>query len=272
MTSRTPATPSRWAWLLPVLATALVAGCEDSLSVSIPDDIWGFVFLSATEPSPGEYYVAPEAFFFRGRVSAVPLASQASDTCSTVGFSPTTSNAPTNVTYIDAGNALALQLGGAQEQLDRVTEQARTVYSYAGGVLAYNPGDSVVVEIPGAIGGFPQGTIRARTAEPFTINTIDAPQGTETIQLNWTPAANTQPSALVVSLRFAEDGATLNRQVLCAFVDDGADSITFQEYSDWAASPVRDVLVTRLRTHYIVIGDARLGVVSRFDVPTPQTP
>lgn len=272
MIPRTAVTPSRWAWLLPVAATLLVVGCEDSLDVDLPDDIWGFVFLDATEPAPGDFQVQPEAFFFRGRLSAVPNAANPPDSCNTVAFSPLSSSGPPlGVTTIDAGDAVGLQIGAAQEQLDRIVGASQTVYEYAGGFLAYTPGDSVIITVPGAVGGFPQGTVRARTAEPFTMSTIDPPLGTETIHFTWT-AASTPQSAMIVSLRFATSGQTLNRQVLCAFTDDGADSIKYDWYGEWAASPVREVVATRLRTTYATVGGATLGVVSTFPLPTPQAP
>ncbi|HEX7122570.1 MAG TPA: hypothetical protein VF178_09400, partial [Gemmatimonadaceae bacterium] len=174
-------TPNRWAWLLPVAATLLVAGCEDSLSIDVPDRLWGFVFLDALEPAPGEFQVQPEAIFFRGNLAGVPNSFVTSDSCNTGTYTPGSGGPLLNVTYLDAGPAVDLQLGASQQQLDRVIEESRTTYLYAGGVLSYNPGDSVVVTVPGSAGGFPGATIRSRTAEPFTMSPIDPPQGTETI-------------------------------------------------------------------------------------------
>lgn len=270
MTSRNLISPSRWAWTLPVLAAGFVVACEDSLSVDIPEDTWGFVQLAAANVG-GEHQTLPEAFFFRGRLGGVPNADLVFDSCNTVSFS--TGGPLGGVTYIDGGAAISLTLGGTPTPLERITDQSRTFYQPAGGAVTYTPGDSVSVDVPGAVGGFPQSSVRAKTAEPFTINDVSVPAGTEAIQLQWTPATDGN-SAMIVSLRFAGEGASApNRQVLCPFVDDGVDSIPFRFYDDWASGSQQSVVATRLRTRYVIApGSAILGVVSTYQVPTPNTP
>lgn len=271
MMPRHSVTPSRWAWLLPLVAAGLVVGCEESLSVDIPDDMWGFVFLDAAMPTPTEHRVRPEAFFFRGRISGVPNSQLAPDSCNTVTFTPGVGGPPQGVTYLDAGSELQFQLGSTNEVLPRVVDQSGTIYALANSDMAFTPGDSVMVSVPGATGGFPQVTLRGKTSEPFTINDIAPPGGTETIQLNWS-APSTSESAMIISLRFSSTGVVLDRQVLCAFQDDGVDSIPFRWYQEWASSTTREVVATRLRTRYTQAGQAFFGVVSTYSVPTPQDP
>ena len=131
------------------------------------------------------------------------------------------------------------------------------------------------MNVTGVPGGFPGGTIRAKTAEAFTFPTeIPLPAGTEAIQLTWTPPED-QRSAMVVSLRYAtiNNPALATRNVLCTFVDDGVDSIPFRWHQNWSSSTgVRSVVATRLRTSYVGTGDANLGVVSTYQVPTPPNP
>lgn len=274
MIPRHPLSPSRWAWTLPVVAAAFAVACESSLSVDIPESAWGFVEVAAATASGGGHQTLPEAFFFRGRLGGIPRSDIALDSCNTVGYNPTGSGGSlTGVTYLDAGAQVGFTLGGQSNPLDRLVDQNRTYYQPAGGALVYTPGDSVVVDIPGTPGGFPAATIRAKTAEAFTMSSIDIPEGTEAIELNW-DAAPTPGSAMVVSLPFAgENSATINRQVLCTFRDDGADSIKFAWYQDWAAAGQRQSFATRLRTYYTsASGSATLGVVSTYQVPTPNTP
>ena len=270
MTSRNPISPSRWAWALPVLAAGFVVACEDSLSVDIPDDTWGFVQLVAARVG-AEHQTLPEAFFFRGRLGGVPNSDLVFDSCNTVAFSP--GGELGGVTYIDAGAEVSLTLGSVVAPLERITSQTRTFYQPTGGALTFTPGDSVSVDVPGAVGGFPQSAVRAKTAEPFTMSDVTVPTGTEAIQLQWTPSTDAS-SAMIVSLRFAGEGATAqNRQVLCPFVDDGVDSIPFRFYDEWAAGSQQSVVSTRLRTRYVIApGNAILGVVSTYQVPTPNTP
>lgn len=270
MTSRNLISPSRWAWALPVLAAGFVVACEDSLSVDIPEDTWGFVQL-VTAQVGGEHQTLPEAIFFRGRLGGVPNSDLVFDSCNTVAFS--TGGDLGSVTYVDAGAEVSLTLGGAITPLERMVSQNRTFYQPSGGAITFTPGDSVSVDVPGAVGGYPQSSVRARTAEPFTMSDVTVPAGTEAIQLQWTPATDGN-SAMIVSLRFATEGATApNRQVLCPFTDDGVDSIPFRFYDDWASGSQQTVVSTRLRTRYVIApGSAILGVVSTYQVPTPNTP
>ncbi|HSA55846.1 MAG TPA: hypothetical protein VLE53_09080 [Gemmatimonadaceae bacterium] len=271
MTSRNPSTPSRWAWALPFLAAGFVVACQDSLSVDIPDDTWGFVELPTLSAGGSAYQVVPEAFFFRGRLGGVPNSDFVFDSCNTVAYSA--GGELGGVTYIDAGAEIAFTVGATATTLERQVSQTRTFYEATGGAIPFTPGDSVSVTVPGAVGGYPQSSVRAKTAEAFTINQVTVPAGTEAIQLQWTPASDLN-SAMIVALRFASEGATTqNRQVLCPFVDDGVDSIPFRFYDEWASGETQSVVATRLRTRYVVApGSAILGVVSTFQVPTPNTP
>lgn len=244
--------------------------CEDSLSVDIPEDTWGFVQL-ATARVGDEHQTLPEAIFFRGRLGGVPNSDLVFDSCNTVAFSQ--GGELGGVTYIDAGGEISLTLGGEETPLERMTSQARTFYQPSGGALTFTPGDSVAVSVPGAVGGYPQSSVRAKTAEPFTMSDVSIPAGTEAIQLQWTPSTDAN-SAMIVSLRYAAEGAAgQNRQVLCPFVDDGVDSIPFRFYDEWAAGSQQTVVSTRLRTRYVIApSNAILGVVSIYQVPTPNTP
>jgi hypothetical protein len=271
MISRNPLSPSRWAWTLPLAIAGLAAACEDSLSADIPETSWGFVQIAAATATGGGHQTIPEAFFFRGRLGGIPRSDLAFDSCNTVSY--TTGGTLTGVTYLDAGAQVGFTIGGADNPLDRIVDAERTFYQPAGGALSYTPGDSVVVDVPGSVGGFPAATIRAKTAEAFTMSPIDVPEGTEAIEITWT-AAQGLGSVMVVSLPFAAEGsATINRQALCTFRDDGADSIKFAWYQEWAAAGERDAFSTRLRTNYTAApGGATLGVVSTYQVPTPNVP
>jgi hypothetical protein len=80
---------------------------------------------------------------------------------------------------------------------------------------------------------------------------------------------------MIVSLRYATSSSpgVLTRNVLCQFIDDGADSIPFRWHQNWSSSQgVRAVVATRLRTNYVGVGDGNLGVISTYQVPTPPHP
>ena len=264
--------PSRWTWVLPAIATAFIAACDNALEGINTQGVWGFVTVGATKNAGGAHFANTEGIFFQGNLAAVPNADFTSDTCADVPFSE--GNNLIGVTYLDAGPTIDATLGGTVHTLPRTTTTQGLAYRPAA-PLSYTPGDSIVVNVAGVDGGFPGGTIRAKTAEAFTFPTeIPIPAGTEPIQLEWTMPQGGQ-SAMVVSLRYAttQNPAVLARNVLCTFMDDGRDSIPFRWHENWSTSSgVRAVVATRLRTNYVGVGDANLGVISTYQVPTPPNP
>lgn len=263
--------PSRWTWVVPVLATAFIAACDNALEGINVQGTWGFVTVAATKSVTGGHFADAEGLFFKGNLAAVPNADVLNDTCADVLFSE--GNNLVGVTYLDAGPSVSTSLG----TLDRTTTAEGIAYLPAG-PLAFTPGDSIVVTVTGVSGGFPAGTIRAKTAEAFDLvpapTDLPAPAGTEAIQLTWT-APHEPRSAMIVSLRYATSSSpgVLTRNVLCQFIDDGADSIPFRWHKNWSTSEgVRAVVATRLRTNYVGVGDGNLGVISTYQVPTPPHP
>jgi hypothetical protein len=264
--------PSRRTWIVPVLATAFIAACDTALESINTQGTWGFVTLSATKSATGAHFAAAEGLFFKGNLAAVPNADVLNDTCADVLFSE--GNNLAGVTYLDAGPSVAATLGGVAETLARTTTAEGIAYKSAT-PIAFNPGDSIVVDVAGVSGGFPAGTVRAKTAEAFTFPTdILVPAGTESIQLTWT-APQDPRAAMIVSLRYAttDSPSELTRHVLCTFIDDGVDSIPFRWHQNWSSSQgARAVVATRLRTNYVAAGDGNLGVISTYQVPTPPHP
>lgn len=270
--SRPFRSPSRWTWVLPVLATAFVVACDNSLEGFDQQGTWGFITIGATKSAAGAHFASAEGLFFKGNLSAVPNADFTSDTCADVLL--TEGNNLSGVTYLDAGPSVSAAFGGVARTLDRTTTALGIAYRPPG-PLSYTPGDSIVVDVSGVAGGFPAGTIRAKTAEAFGFPAdIPIPAGTEAVQLTW-DIPQDQRSAMVVSLRYAtsQNPSVATRNVLCTFVDDGRDSIPFRWHQNWSASSgVKAVVATRLRTHYVAAGEGNLGVISTYRVPTPPNP
>ncbi len=274
MMRRTFRSPSRWTWLAPVLATGFIAACDNALEGIQQQGTWGFITVSAQKNVQGAHFASAEGLFFKGDLAAVPNADFAVDTCADVTFSE--GNNLTGVTYLDAGPSISAIIGGVTGLMDRETTTQGLAYHHAAGPVAFNPGDSIVVSIDGVSGGFPGGSIRAKTAEAFAFPAnIDIPQGSEAIQLTWSTPQDPR-SQMIVSLRYetTQNPGVLTRNVLCTFIDDGVDSIPFRWHQNWSTSVgQRAVVATRLRTHYVpASGEANLGVVSTYQVPTPPIP
>ena len=255
-----------------MLATLFIVACDNALEGINVQGTWGFVTVSAKKDASGAHFANAQGLFFRGNLAAVPNADFTADTCADLLFSE--GNNLVGVTYLDAGPSVSATIGGVPRTLERTTTAEGLAYLPTS-PIAFTPGDSIVLSVDGVPGGFPGGTIRAKTAEAFTFPTnFDVPQGTDAIQLTWTAPLEPR-SAMVVSLRYATSvtPSLLTRNVLCTFVDDGVDSIPFRWHQNWTTSTgLREVVATRLRTHYVGVGDANLGVVSTYQVPTPPNP
>jgi hypothetical protein len=256
-----------------LMATAFVVACDNSLEGISQQGTWGFITVSAQKSAAGSHFANAEGLFFKGNLAAVPNADFTADTCADVLLSE--GNNLTGVTYLDAGPSVAATLGGVANTLNRTTTAEGIAYQPPS-PIAYNPGDSIVVNVTGVSGGFPGGSIRAKTAEAFRLTPaeITVPAGTEAIQLQWDGPQDPR-SAMIVSLRYATvtSPSVLTRNVLCTFIDDGADSIPFRWHQNWSTSQgVRAVVATRLRTNYVAVGEGNLGVISTYQVPTPPHP
>lgn len=247
--------------------------CQNSLSVGTTGSTWGFVYLDATLNSQDQPETAPKAEFFSANISAVPNATLKNDSCNDVAYS--TPGQVSGVTFMDAGDQVTLKLGSQTLQLPRVSTSDGSIYNLSSGSISYTPGDSAIVTVPGAVGGFPAGEVHGKTAEAFTFDPVTVPVGTHPIQLRWSRADDFN-SVMIVELRYAPSttGGVISREVLCTFNDDGVDSIPFDAYQNWAdqTNTLTEVVATRLRTSFQSVTNGILEVISTYQVPTPPTP
>lgn len=254
-------------------ATALVASCDTTLSFRPNELLWGFVNINAVSNTANQVRTAPNAVFFRGEVSTVPSAALRPDSCFPVqNFVPPT-NSFTGVTYLDAGAAVSVSMGGSLNTIPRVSSGGVTSYNLASGTtVAYTPGDSAIIAIPGANGGYPQVELRAKTAEAFVLQPLVPPR-TGYMQLRWNRAADTA-SALILQLTFAPAGGSgnISREYRCAFRDDGIDSIPVAAIPAWTDSTnlKREFIATRLRTILRDINGGAIQFISTYQIPTPR--
>jgi hypothetical protein len=253
------------------VSVVVLAACESTLSVPPSQMTWGFIQTGALALTGTEYVTSPNGQFFVASVNSIPDARYKPDSCVEA---PISTQGPLQVTYLDAGSSITAQFGTrVADTLPRVTAPSRTTYERAT-PLSFRPGDSVIVRVPGAAGGFPAAEIRAKTAEAFTFDTLIIRPSPAAVQLRWT-AATDQNSALIAEFRYSSTGGTTFNQVIhCAFVDDGADSVAFSVMQPWVgqAESSRSAVYTRLRTNIIPVLDGFLEVISTFAVPTPRSP
>ena len=253
-------------------ATLAVVSCDTSLAFQPNELLWGFVTVSALDGGGGTLRSSPTAIFFRGEVTSIPNSGLRPDSCFPAdNYVPPVNNFG-NVAYLDAGATVGMRIGAATADLPRVSSSGVTSYSLgSGNTMAYGSGDSIVVTVPGANGGYPAAEIRGKAAEAFTLQPI-VPSATDAIQLRWTPATDTG-SSLVVSLQFAPAGGNgqITQEIRCAFRDDGVDSIKLAQHAGWSATGnlQRQVIATRLRTVLRNVGDGGLQLISTYQQPIP---
>jgi hypothetical protein len=231
------------------------------------NETWGFVTIAAAKMQSGQHVTAPEAFFFVGNLIGVPNAAIVLDSCTDASYNP--NNDLTGVQFLDAGVPLTLRLGARTDTLPRVTTSTGISYKRSGDVIPYTPGDSVVVSVPGALGGYPAAQVRGKTAEAFTLSPITRPTGTDSMEVRWS-LPHDQNSAMILSLRYSNSSGA-RRQVLCSFQDDGLAYIPFRQYQPWSnnGGRVEDIVATRLRTTFQVVNNAIFEIISTYQVPTP---
>ncbi len=251
-------------------STLVLAACESTLNVPSNEMTWGFIQTSALSVTGGTYSTSPNGQFFRGTLNSIPDARVKPDSCLEL---ENTTQQPLAVTFLDAGASITTQFGPRTDTVPRVSTASRTTYEVSA-PKSFVPGDSLIVKIPGAAGGFPAAEIRAKTAEPLTIDSLTVrPQAAAL--LRWQPSTDPN-SALLVEFRYSTSGSTttFNRLIRCAFVDDGADSVLFRVLQPWTGAGLqsRNVTYTRLRTTINQIVGGFLEVISTFQVPTPRAP
>jgi hypothetical protein len=270
-----PSLSSRRLRLLGVLgATALVASCDTTVGFRPNELLWGFVSVNAVKDGAGANRANPAGVFFRGEVTSLPSATVRPDSCYTPrAYIPPSENQLSGVTYLDAGPNVNMTLGGVANDIPRVSSGGVTTYRLGTGTsLAYNPGDSVLFRVPGVTGGYPTTEIRGRTAEAFTLTTPPAVPTGDYMQLRWTPATDGN-SAMLISLQYAPAGGsgTVSQEIICAFVDDGVDSIAATKIAQWtnATNVTRQYAANRLRTVLQNIQGGAIQFTSTYTVPTP---
>lgn len=254
-----------------VLMLAAVSLACDGSTPPPPTHDYGFLVLNAVA-GDAEYLTQPTAIFYRTGGLIIPTSRITQDSCLVLPLQ--TAPGPGTVSSLDAGETVSLAVGEDAYTLVKFTENGLSYYAHPDTFITYTPGDSVVLEIPGAAPGFPEATIRAMTAEAFILQPVGVPVAGAPIDLSWTPAIRAG-SKMTISLRYATPGsATVNQQILCHLIDDGAHAVPAALTSGWrnAHAGNRNAVATRLRTSEMEPPGAALQVSSTFTVPTPQRP
>jgi len=254
---------------LMLVAALGLTGCVND-RFNAPRDRVGFISSLAFSTGGDTYATRPLGAFYRANGLAVNLGEL--ETCVGVPYSivpPTVATFPT----VPAGQYLFTTLSGRSDTLfQTATLGLQTYQLLTVNAIPFVPGDTLTVEVPGDVSGFPGTTIRVRTAEPFEYNIPAAPTDNEPMTLTWTPAP-APGSYMVASLRLNNTGTGTDpdAQIYCLFNDDGSGQVPAPLTTVWNASlpESRSSLFTRVRFTTIEFdARTRLSLLSYFDRPT----
>lgn len=190
--------------------------------------------------------------------------------CQVGGFNTGTALPPRT---LEAGAALTAMVSGGSAQVTRVAAGLTIRYEMAAGLgLAYTPGDTLEVLVPGAAEGFPATSIRVRTAEPFDVDPMTPPAIDEPLTVFWSPPP-VPGSLMTLALRYSTvTGGLPNAEIYCVFADDGSGTVPALFASIYASTDpaTRSYEFNRVRESEVIIANRkRARLFSFYPVPTP---
>jgi len=259
-----------------ILAAAVAVGACDAVTGGTGGSPIGVGGISARSKGTG-YTVAPQIAFYRVAGANFVSAQGVKDTCYLAAYSEPSTSGQISAAALGAGPYIIVALGSRTDSLVRTGGALDAAYrSTLTSGIPFTPGDSMVITVPGDRAGFPASTFRGKTAEPFSMVPIGTPVAGSPINLTWTAASDLN-AAMFVTFRYSAAGttpATLNRQIACAFIDDGSGQVPATVAAEWVAAATRDYTAQRIRTilTQIYLPLSYFNIVSTFDWPTPVSP
>ncbi|HJU66888.1 MAG TPA: hypothetical protein VJ650_01490 [Gemmatimonadaceae bacterium] len=247
-----------------VLPLALAA-CLDPDPV--PESNYGVIGLT-TVPTATDTILSPEALFYRTGLLGLPSSIVTSDQCQLATY-PTPSQGTQLPRFLDAGDSVAISTATTTKHLFPTTSSNGEAYVLDEGErFPFHPGESVTITVPGAPGGFANGTISILTARGFTLGPISAsPPADSALRLTWTPAGD-DSTKMLISLQYGLGQIAANRQIFCSLVDDGVATVPSILLGEWrtATTGSRKAEAARWRVALKEVTGGVLLVVSAFEV------
>ena len=248
-----------------VLAPIVLAACLET--EPIPEVNYGVIGLNAVVTAT-DTVLFPEALFYRSPLLRLPTSRVGDDACVIDAFPPQGGEGPLP-RFLDAGESVAVSTATLTRFLVPTSDGNREFYELAfGDTLPFRPGEEVTITVPGAPGGFSNGTISVFTAHAFTLDPVNPqPPEDSPLELRWTPAGD-DGTKMLVQLRYGVDQITPDRQIFCELVDDGEAEVPAALVNQWrtAATGSREVTAARWRVAVEEVNDGILVVVSAFEV------
>ena len=250
---------------LSALVTPLaLAACLDPDPV--PESNYGVIGLTSVVTST-DTILSPEGLFYRTGLLGLPSSRVISDQCQVAAY-PTPAQSTQLPRFLDAGDSVIVSTATTTKFLfPTVGANGESYVLDAGERFRFTPGENVTVTVPGAPGGFANGTISVLTARGFTLGSIAAsPPANDPLPLTWSPAGD-DSTKMLVSLQYGVGQLAANQQIFCSFVDDGAAEVPAILLTQWrnATTGSRKVEAARWRVAAKEVTGGVLLVVSAFE-------
>jgi hypothetical protein len=241
-----------------------LAACLDPDPV--PESNYGVIALTSVVTST-DTILSPEALFYRTGLLGLPSSRVTTDQCQVAQY-PTPAQGTQLPRFLDAGDSVIVSTAAATKFLFPTTGANGESYVLDDGVrFPFHPGENVTVTVPGAPGGFANGTISVLTARGFTMAPIDAsPPANDPLPLAWTPAGD-DSTKMLVSLQYGAGQLVANWQIFCSLIDDGAYEVPAILLAGWRSAQIgsRKVEASRWRVAAKEVTGGVLLVVSAFE-------
>lgn len=246
------------------LAPFVLAACLEPDPV--PESNYGVIGLNAVVTST-DTLLSPEALFYRSGLLGLPTSRLDQDGCAIAPYPPQGGQG-TLPRFLDAGDSVAVSTASLTRWLFPTVEANRELYALpADETMPFRPGEQVTITVPGAAGGFANGSISVFTAHAFTLDTVtSAPPQDSTLALRWTPAGD-DSTKMLVQLRYGVSQIEPNQQIFCELIDDGEAEVPAVLVNQWrnAQTGSREVDAARWRVVAKQVNDGVLVVVSAFE-------
>jgi hypothetical protein len=254
--------------LLSLGAAIVVGGCRDTLDIENSD--FAIINVPTVRTGTNTFGARPSALFFEGRGILLSSSLVARDSCLAQTYPQEIGTGALD--YIDAGSSIRVSFPKRSTEGTLTPTTQGNVNSYAltpGTSIAFEPGDTVHIDIDAPESPLGERTITARTAEEFTPNPVGIPSAQdEDMAVTWTPGTTTVPgAAMFLSFRYALTGTTINREIACFFIDDGSAVVPAELLPPFRASSNRVAEATRVRIAIARDGRVVTHVTSSFVAP-----
>lgn len=233
----------------------------------VPESNYGVIGLTTVVTST-DTILSPEALFYRTGLLSLPTSRVTSDQCQVAAY-PTPTQGTALPRFLDAGDSVAVATASTTKFLfPTVGANGESYVLDPLETFSFQPGENVTITVPGAPGGFSNGTVSVLTARGYTLGPIaPSPPTGDPLELTWTPAGD-DSTKMLISLQYGVEQLDPNQQIFCSLVDDGSAEVPAVLLTQWrsATTGSRRVEAARWRVVLREVTGGVLLVVSAFEV------